>query len=131
MSTVVDDENPEVDIKFPGGTLTLSTWREIKQLDFVRHCLQSGFLAQMSNNETLQDIFGADADILMDMENNKMGKVDKRLLMSKNSEQNKTNKNFDKKEGQQAKPSEPIFGRGLNKIKQCYFRDFLARLYAV
>ena len=100
MSTVVDDENPEVDIKFPGGTLTLSTWREIKQLDFVRHCLQSGFLAQMSNNETLQDIFGADADILMDMENNKMGKVDKRLLMSKNSEQSKTNtKTLTKKRG--------------------------------
>ena len=55
MSTVVDDENPEVDIKFPGGTLTLSTWREIKQLDFVRHCLQSGFLGEMSNNETLLD----------------------------------------------------------------------------
>ena len=64
---------------------------------------------EISNNETLQDI--CYADILMDMENNKMGKVDKRLLMSKNSEQNKTNKNFDKKEGQQAKPSEPIFGR--------------------
>ncbi|GMI54479.1 hypothetical protein ScalyP_jg4671 [Parmales sp. scaly parma] len=53
------EENPEVDLKFPGGTLTLSTWREIKQLDFVRHCLQSGFLGEMSNNETLQDIFGA------------------------------------------------------------------------
>ncbi|GMI58378.1 hypothetical protein ScalyP_jg2283 [Parmales sp. scaly parma] len=49
------EENPEVDIKFPGGTLTLSTWREIKQLDFVRHCLQSGFLGEMSNNETLLD----------------------------------------------------------------------------
>ena len=39
-------------------------------------------------------------EILMDMENNKMGKVDKRLLMSKNSEQSKTNtKTLTKKRG--------------------------------
>ena len=53
---------------------------------------------EISNNETLQDI--CYADILMDMENNKMGKVDKRLLMSKNSEQSKTNtKTLTKKRG--------------------------------
>ena len=100
MSTVCDDEPPEITVKFPGGSLTLTSWREIKQLDFVRHCLQSGFLPQMMNNETLQEIFGADPDVLNDSNLTKLGRVDKRLLLSKNSDASKqSTKDMKKKRG--------------------------------
>ena len=38
VSTIVEDELPEEVINFRGGTMTLNSWHEIVQLDFVRHC---------------------------------------------------------------------------------------------
>ena len=89
MSTVVDDILPETTIVFPGGSLNLGSWKEIKQLDFVRSCLQSGFQQQMAYNETLHDIFGADVSVLLDREGASMNDVEKRLFMSKNSSASK------------------------------------------
>jgi hypothetical protein len=36
MSTLVDDESPEVTVAFKGGTLELKTWKEVIQLGAVR-----------------------------------------------------------------------------------------------
>jgi hypothetical protein len=84
QATVVDGETPEEVINFRGGSLTLTSWKEIVQLNFVRHCLQSGFQIQLLTNETLHVIFGANGQLLM--ENLTMSQLDKRLLLSKTSE---------------------------------------------
>ena len=87
MATIVDDEAPEEVVQFRNGSLTLKSWREIVQLNFVRHCLQGGFQVQLMTNLTLQAIFGADAQALND--HGGMSQLEKRLTMSKTSEYNK------------------------------------------
>jgi hypothetical protein len=84
MGTIVEDEAPEEVINFRNGNLTLKSWREIIQLNFVRHCLQGGFQVQLTTNETLQIIFGADGQSLNDFGG--MSQIEKRLLLSKTSE---------------------------------------------
>lgn len=81
MSTLVDDESPCETVIFRGGTLELTTWKEIKQLGAVRACCQGAFMLQMSYNTTLHDIFGADMKILNN--NDGMSSHEKRMLMSK------------------------------------------------
>ena len=88
MATIVDDEAPEEVINFRNGSLTIGNWREIVQLNFVRHCLQSGFQIQLVTNATLQVIFGADGRALNDYVGG-MSQVEKRLVMSKTSEASK------------------------------------------
>ena len=87
MSTIVDDESPNEVVTFRGGTLTLKSWREIVQLNFIRHCLQSGFQIQLMTNRTLQLIFGADGNTLNT--NSTMSQLEKRLTLSKTSEASK------------------------------------------
>jgi len=86
MATIVDDESPSVVVAFRGGTLSLSTWKEIVQLNFVRHCLQAGFQIQLMTNATLQAIFGADGSVLGNAAAASMSKIEKRLMLSKTSE---------------------------------------------
>jgi hypothetical protein len=88
MGTIVDDEAPEEIITFRNGNLTLTNWREIIQLNFVRHCLQGGFQIQLTTNETLQIIFGANGELLN--EAGGMSQLEKRLTMSKTSEASKS-----------------------------------------
>ena len=84
-NTIVDDESPEEVVSFRNGAqLTLCSWREIIQLNFVRHCLQGGFQIQLLTNETLQEIFGADKRMLNS--NGGLSHLEKRLYMSKGSE---------------------------------------------
>lgn len=87
VGTIVDDEAPEEIVSFRGGNITLNTWKEIVQLNFIRHCLQGGFQIQLLTNETLQAIFGADGQLLNAMGN--MSQLEKRLVMSKTSEASK------------------------------------------
>lgn len=84
MATIVDDEAPEDIVSFRNGSITLNSWREIIQLNFVRHCLQSGFQIQLLTNETLQTIFGANGQLLNAAGN--MSQLEKRLILSKTSE---------------------------------------------
>lgn len=93
MATIVDDESPEEVINFRNsGCLTLSTWKEIIPLSFVRHSLQSGFQIQMLKNPTLQSMFGVERSILGGGDggavvgNFNMSQLEKRLVMSKASE---------------------------------------------
>ena len=86
-TTIIDDESPNQVVAFRGGTLVLSSWREIIQLNFMRHCLQAGFQIQLMTNATLQAIFGADGGILN--ASSGMSQLEKRLVMSKTSEASK------------------------------------------
>ena len=63
MRTIVDDEFPDKVVNWKGGKLRLNSWKEIIQLNFVRHCLQGGFHTQLITNETLHIIFGATLDV--------------------------------------------------------------------
>jgi hypothetical protein len=87
VATIVDDEAPEEIINFRGGSLSLHTWREIIQLNFIRHCLQGGFQIQLLTNATLQSIFGANGAALNDFAG--LSQLEKRLTLSKTSEASK------------------------------------------
>ncbi|GMH96567.1 hypothetical protein TrST_g9350 [Triparma strigata] len=87
MSTLVDDESPMVTVAFRGGTLELKTWKEIIQLGAVRSCCQGGFMLQMSHNQYLHEIFGADIAVLDSGDG--LSNLEKRMFMSKNSEASK------------------------------------------
>ena len=87
VSTIVEDEAPDEVVNFRGGTITLSTWKEIVQLNFIRHCLQGGFQIQLLTNATLQEIFRADGQLLNAI--SQMTQLEKRLVMSKGSEASK------------------------------------------
>lgn len=88
MATLVDDEAPCETVIFRGGTLELSTWKEIKQLGAIRACCQGAFMLQMSYNSTLHEIFGADMKILNNGDG--LSSHEKRMFMSKNSAASKT-----------------------------------------
>lgn len=94
MSTLVDDESPELVIKFRNnnGQLELSSWKEIVPLNCLRNILQSGFQTQLLSNPAIQQLF----HIQIGLHDNKyagtMSQLEKRLLLSKNSE---TYKNAD------------------------------------
>lgn len=100
MSTIVDDEPPEEVVTFRGGSVKLTSWKEIVQLNFIRHCLQGGFQIQMMMNETLHDIFGVDGSIISDATGMTMSQLEKRLTMSKTSD---AAKKADKKMNKQRK----------------------------
>ena len=87
MSTIVEDESPREVVSFRGGQITLKNWKEIIQLNFIRHCLQSGFQIQLLTNYTLQMIFGADGAALNS--SGAMSQLEKRLNLSKTSEASK------------------------------------------
>lgn len=86
-ATLVDGESPQQIVSFRGGSLTLTSWREIVQLNFIRHCLQGGLQTQILTNTTLQAIFCADGNAL----NSKghLSQLEKRLFLSKTSEASK------------------------------------------
>ena len=86
MNTIVDDEAPEEVVHFRGGNITLTNWKEIIQLNFVRHCLQGGFQIQLLTNSTLQEIFGINAQMLGSSAAANLSQLEKRLLLSKTSE---------------------------------------------
>jgi hypothetical protein len=86
QATLVDDESPQQVVNFrggPNGSLELKTWKEIVQLNFIRHCLQGGFQAQLLTNATLQAIFGANGALA---EFSGYSQLEKRLILSKTSE---------------------------------------------
>ncbi|GAX10524.1 hypothetical protein FisN_21Lh231 [Fistulifera solaris] len=89
MATLVDNESPEEVVQFRNGTtLELTSWKEIIQLSFVRHCLQGGFQNQLLTNPTLQFMFGLDGSSVND-KGNSFSQLEKRLLLSKTSEASK------------------------------------------
>jgi Interferon-related developmental regulator (IFRD) len=103
MSTIVDDESPELVINFRNnGSITLTTWKEIIPLNFLRHSLQSGFQTQLLYNPTIQHLFNVQHS-LSNSYSGSMSQVEKRLIMSKTSDayknaDQKLRKNRDKRE---------------------------------
>jgi len=87
MATIVEDESPAEVVTFRGGQLVLNSWKEIVQLNFIRHCLQGGFQIQLMMNETLHMIFGTDGSVLN--ASGTMSSLEKRLTMSKTSDASK------------------------------------------
>ena len=87
MSTIVDDESPELVINLRNnGNLTLSTWKEIVPLNFLRHSLQSGFQTQLLYNPTIQQLFNVQHSLSNSSYSGSMSQVEKRLIMSKTSD---------------------------------------------
>lgn len=87
MATIVDDEFPQQTVSFRGGTLTLTSWKEIVQLNFIRHCLQGGLQTQILTNPTLHTIFSTDGNVLNS--DGHLSQLEKRLFLSKTSEASK------------------------------------------
>lgn len=87
MATVLNDEPPNEILTLRGGQLSLTNWKEIIQLNFIRHCLQSGFQIQLMTNSTLQLIFEECGVAVTNSSN--ISQLEKRLLMSKASSSSK------------------------------------------
>ena len=98
LATVSDNESPEETLYFNRNniSLTLKTWKEIIQLEFVRHCFQGGFQIQLLTNTTLQVMFGLSSKGMIDPNpaSTTYSQLEKRLYLSKTSE---TSKLADKK----------------------------------
>jgi hypothetical protein len=94
MSTLVDDESPELVIKLRNnsGRLELSSWKEIVPLNCLRNILQSGFQTHLLSNPAIQQLFNIQVGLNDSKFNGTMSQIEKRLLLSKNSE---TYKNAD------------------------------------
>ena len=91
-ATVTEDEPPSHVVSFRGGDITLGSWREIVQLNYMRHCLQGGFQIQLMTNPALHLIFEADGSALSDAI--AMSQIEKRLFMSKTSDAAKAKDKF-------------------------------------
>lgn len=85
LATIQDNEPPLQVVQFRGGSLELTSWRDIIALNFMRRCLQGGLQIQLVTNPTLQAIFGADGQAL-NSSNMRYSQLEKRLLLSKTSE---------------------------------------------
>jgi Interferon-related developmental regulator (IFRD) len=83
LATLQDNEDPEEVVQFRGGTLEVTSWKDIVVLRFVRRCLQGGFQLQLLTNPALQSIFGL---ALQQNHNDGMSQLEKRLHLSKTSE---------------------------------------------
>jgi len=100
VATIVDDEAPEEVVAMRNeGSLTLTSWKEIVQLGFIRAALQGGLQIQLMTNETLQIMFGVQGGVKADG----LSSLEKRLFFSKASEaakeaDRKLTKNRDKRE---------------------------------
>jgi len=93
VSTILENESPSRVIAI-GGTshkITLHSWKEILQLDFIRHCLQGGFQMQIMTNPTLQVMFSLPSNLVatMNSRGDAYSQLEKRLLLSKNSDASK------------------------------------------
>jgi hypothetical protein len=88
LSTIVDDESPELVINFRNSTnVTLSSWKTIIPLNFIRQSLQSGYQTQLLSNPVLQHYFNIQHSIYDNSSyNNTMSQIEKRLLLSKSGE---------------------------------------------
>lgn len=88
LSTVEDGEAPEEVIHLKernGAQVTITSWRLMIQVQWLRHSLQSGFQVQLLTNGTIQAILGAEGLDLQHLASN-MSSLDKRLILSKTSE---------------------------------------------
>jgi hypothetical protein len=82
LATLQDNEDPEEVVQFRGGTLELTSWKDIVVLQFVRRCLQGGFQLQLLTNPALQQMFG----LSLQQHHGGMSQLEKRLYVSKTSE---------------------------------------------
>ncbi|XP_075097042.1 uncharacterized protein LOC107813216 isoform X1 [Nicotiana tabacum] len=94
-----DGYNPESSMKIGGESLTTSTWRQLIQLNFLKHFLGGGFVKHMQENEFLHDVFGCTPKrkLLSGVEHRVSG-TEKRLYKSPNSVANKARTQFRNKQ---------------------------------
>ncbi|GJR33686.1 (R)-mandelonitrile lyase-like protein [Tanacetum coccineum] len=52
-----DGYSPETTVKICGDSLTTTTWRQLIQLNFLKHFLRGGFIKHMQENEFLHEVF--------------------------------------------------------------------------
>lgn len=90
---------PESSMKIGGDSLTTSTWRQLIQLNFLKHFLGGGFVKHMQENEFLHDVFGftPKKKLLAGVEHRISG-TEKRLYKSPNSVANKARTQFRNKQ---------------------------------
>ena len=88
LGMLQENEIPVETIQFRGGSLELSTYKDIIAYDFVKRCLQGGFQIQLLSNPTLQEIFGCDGSALGGSGGG-YSQLEKRLLLGKTSEASK------------------------------------------
>jgi hypothetical protein len=87
LNLLQDNETPDHVIQFRGGSLELTTWKDIITLEYIKRCLQGGFQIQLLTNPTLQFLLGANGAALCGSKGGGgYSQIEKRLLLSKTSE---------------------------------------------
>lgn len=81
-----DGYSPETTVKIGGDSLTTTTWRQLIQLNFLKHFLRGGFIKHMQENEFLHDVFDFTPKKKLVSGGDR---VDKRMFKSPNSALNK------------------------------------------
>ena len=85
LATIQENEPPLEVIQFRGGSIELTSWKDIIPMSFIRRCLQSGLQNHLTTNPTLHAIFGIDSQVL-NSPHIGMSQQEKRLLFSKASD---------------------------------------------
>ena len=87
LNLLQDNETPDHVVQFRGGSLELTTWKDIITLEYMKRCLQGGFQIQLLTNPALQFLLGANGDALRGSRGGGgYSQLEKRLLLSKTSE---------------------------------------------
>jgi hypothetical protein len=86
LSMLQDNEDPMHVVQFRGGSLELTTWKDVISLEYMKRCLQGGFQVQLMSNPTLHYMLGANGEALRGTATNGYSQLEKRLLLSKTSE---------------------------------------------
>ena len=87
LNLLQDNETPDHVVQFRGGSLELTTWKDIITLEYMKRCLQGGFQIQLLTNPALQFLLGANGAALRGSRGGGgYSQLEKRLLLSKTSE---------------------------------------------
>ncbi len=81
VSSISNNENPELCIKIQNEAITFERWSHILQMNFLKSILKSGFQFHFRNNPLVREIFGLGPPPEEDG-NDRLSKLEKRMYMS-------------------------------------------------
>lgn len=81
VSSISNNENPELCIKIRNESITFEKWSHILQMNFLKSVLKSGFQFHFRYNPLVREIFGLGAPPEEDG-TDKLSKLEKRMYMS-------------------------------------------------
>ncbi|KAL8230965.1 hypothetical protein R6Q57_000743 [Mikania cordata] len=88
------DYAPETSMKIGGESLTITTWAQLIQLNFIKKFLSGGFVKHMQENGFLHEVFNFTPKKKLMSSTDRVSGTDKRMYKSPNSILNKARTQF-------------------------------------